>query len=340
MRTLIQWSAVTFILASSSAVVLSSPDVARSVPTTDAVELSRAHVGVPFASPPAAPVEVAAPVSGPRESWCEPADPLGCLQGSECPPMADGTQRVCIQPWYRERPDQFLCAVRMPPRDVQRWRERRLRVLVDEICKPRDGCKPAALHNYLTALVRRETSLRPYKRGRLNPDVEASTAAWSRRASTFADSPAAGYPERWTAVGYYQQNAALWLDRWDASSIPEALCGEVESTLTHLRGARDRWRRLEHGVSCEGAEHHGTAAGEGGAPSWYDISLVNSGSEACPGTAGKPAKVRASFERRLKRRGADAYAPVSLAMLGRPVPREEQTAFAARVREKMEAVAR
>lgn len=252
--------------------------------------------------------------------------------------MADGTQRVCIQPWYRERPDQFLCAVRMPPRDVQRWRERRLRVLVDEICKPRDGCRPEQLHDYLAALVKRETTWRPYKRGRLNPDVEANTAAWSRRASTFADSPAAGYPERWTAVGYYQQNAALWLDRWDASSIPEALCGEVESTLTHLRGARDRWRRLEHGVSCEGAEHHGTA--EDGGASWYDISLVNSGSEACPGTAGKPAKVRASFERRLKRRGADAYAPVSLAMLGRPVPREEQAAFAARVREKMDAVAR
>src|SRR5690606_38729180 len=115
---------------------------------------------------------------------------------------------------------------------------------------------------------------RPWKAHRLAADVDANARAWSRYAARYQDNPAAGNASRWMAGrGYFGANAAAVLHVWDATAIPEALCGEVEATLTHLRTARKRWRQLAAGVTCGGREHHGTA--KGGAASWYDVSLAN-----------------------------------------------------------------
>jgi hypothetical protein len=214
-----------------------------------------------------------------------------------------------------------------------------LRVLVDAVCSRRDDCDPVALHAYLTTLAMRETTLRPWKMSRLPADVAANALAWRRYADLYRDNPAAGDATRWLAGrGYYGQNAAAVLHVWDATAIPEALCGEVEATLTHLRTARKRWRQLADGVTCDGAagEHHGTA--ENGGASWYDVSLANSGSDPCPGESGQRLAVREGFARRARSRGLAPYGRVTLAMLGRDVPREEQARFASDVRRRMDAV--
>ena len=136
-----------------------------------------------------------------------------------------------------------------------------------------------------------------------------------------------------SGMGYYGQNPALWLDKWDASAEPETLCGEVESTLVHLRAARHRYGVLVSGVTCDGSEFHGTSVD--GGPSWYDISLVNSGHGACPATQGEHLAKRESFERRAERVGLDPYGAVTLARLGEPVAVSVQDSFAEDLRERL-----
>lgn len=287
-----------------------------------AEEGARPPVVVPFAEPEPLPPPVD-PVT-----WCEPIEPSACLVDAHCSPVADGTPRVCVHPWWSDDADEKVCAVRHPTTAIRRWRSKRLRVLVDAICQRRDGCDPEALHNYLAVLALRESSWRPYAVHRLNPDLEANRRAWSRLAQRYSDSPAVDEPWRWHAGrGYYGQNPALWLARWDTAAVPELLCGEVEATLVHLRGARDRWERLANGVTCDGEEHHGTAD----APSWYSLSLVNSGNDPCPS---EPSRSR--FDRRARSQGLDGHSVVTRRMLGRPVPHEQQDDFARRVRADMD----
>lgn len=293
------------------------------------------RVSIPFAEPvPPEPPPVQAVDDGPQQSWCEPIEPSLCEVDAHCSPAMDGTDRVCRTPWFA---DVKMCLAKFPSRDVQRWRKARMRVLVDEICKPRDGCKPEQLADYLETLIGRESSWRPYKLVRLGEDVEASAKAWAGKASlVYAGNPTVDEPWRWTeARGYFSQNTTYWLWRWDPMAPPEALCGEVEATIAHLRGARGRLRQLESGVTCGGELHSGTAEGNS-SPSWYSVSLVNSGNETCPAKSGKRLRVREHFERSARSRGLDPHGAVTRAMLGETVAVEEQAAFAARVRRKMD----
>jgi hypothetical protein len=321
MRTFVAWLFAGAILTASASYVL-RPQGPRTSPIVDVLEPSAD-------APPTIPDAVVqpVPVEDPR-SWCEPVDSLPCFDDHPCPPTADGTPRVCVREWWVPHSEAKVCAVAMPTRRVQRWRAQRLRVLVDEICKRSDGCRPRQLHAYLSAIILRESSWRPYAVHRLRGDREANHVAWQRRADRYVDSPAHDEPWRWQGYGYYGQNSSTWLATWDASAVPEVLCGEVESTLVHLRAARKRWRRLSGGVECAGE----TYRGEADAPSWYDISRVNAGSDACPG----PRRTQEGFARRAKSQGLNPAGRVTLPMLGRPVPRAEQGTFAHRLRARMD----
>lgn len=270
-------------------------------------------------------------------SACEPLTPLPCeARGDECPDMSDGTPRVCRRP-YKEPEGAYACYPNYSPPAVRRWREARLTELAASVGSSND--EDLAL--YLLVIAGRETSLRPWKRHRLRGDVDSASSSWKRRSDVFADSPAHDEPERWReGLGLYGQNPALWVDKWDASAEPEVLCGEVESTLVHLRAARRRWAQLDAGIVCDGEEFHGT--GELGAPSWYDLSLVNSGSRRCPAQLGdgQPYAKRLDFEARCERAGLDPYAAVALSDLGEPVDFNEQEQFAASVYERLDAIER
>jgi hypothetical protein len=280
----------------------------------------------------AAPQQAAEVVVAPEDprKWCEPLDPAPCLTDAHCTATADGIPQVCIREWWVPHSEARVCVARMPNKRIRRWRSARLRVLVNEICKPGEGCSPSALHSYLSVLALRESTWRPDKVHRLVGDREAASVAWRKMSEVYVNSPAYDEPWRWVGRGYYGQNSAYLTARWDVTAVPEILCGEVESTLVHLRTARERQRRLTKGVTCMGIEHHGTAADA--SASWYDISLVNSGSNPCPGSA----KIRTGFEKRAKSRGLDPYGAVTLRALGRPVPHDEQDAFARRMRAEMD----
>lgn len=97
--------------------------------------------------------------------------------------------------------------------------------------------------------------------------------------------------------------------------------------MVHLRSARDRVRLLERGVLCDGVTYHGSAcADSGGCPSWYDVSRVNAGSDACPS-----AESRAQFEARAHSK-LDLDQRVTEPMLGHDVPRSEQDVWAEQMR--------
>lgn len=330
MREFINWLVVAFVLT-SSAMLAEVPEIAALTVADDAPR--RANNFPPFTIPFAAPV-IAPPIS--TTGWCEPIEPTPCSPDvGACSPAPDGTPRTCSRLWYLSDSIEYGCLLAFPTRAVQAWRSDRLRVIVDSICNVRDGCDPEALHDYLVTLAMRETSLRPYKVHRLSEDVAANKLAWSRYSDRYAGNPAAGDARRWSVGrGYFGQNAAGWLWRWDVLAPPETLCGEVESVLVHLRAARERWDRLDAGVTCDGDEHHGTS--RSGEPSWYDVSLVNSGSEVCPATEGRPLAVREGFESRARGQGLAPYGTVTREMLGRDVARERQTEFAATVRARMD----
>ena len=282
---------------------------------------------------------------------CEPLHWAPCPElGKPCTPMPDGTPRQCRQRKVDGVPE-LVCVPGVPGEKIKRWRRARLRTIVESICETRNGCRPGELTDYLTVMVDRETSRRPWKRHRLDVDTEAAAKAWKQHAIRYEDSPAADEPWRWaTGLGYFGQNPALWLWRWDDSAEPETLCGEVESVLVHLRGARQRWKhvhgifacgedaQLFAGTSTAGVLAARTDSHDWGHPSWYDVSQVNSGSEACPAQPGdgKRWEVRQSFARRMKRYGRDAYAPITLAMLGKPVSAEDQDAFVAELYTKLD----
>lgn len=341
MRTFVDWFAVVFVLCLAACYVL-RPPVLPVLAHETADEAPRP--GWPTSVIPLATPEPSAPVNLPHESWCEPIEPRVCMTSADCPTAPDGTPMKCVPQWYAPvHPGMAVrnvCAVGYPTRSVREWREKRLRVLVDELCRVSDGCDPEALHDYLAVLILRESTWRPYKVHRLGGDLAANARAWERYAKLYEGNPAAREPERWSAGrGYFGANAAALLHVWDPLAIPETLCGEVESVIVHLRTARKRWHLLDGGVKdCEpdGLLHHGTS--HDGDPSWYDVSLANSGSEACPATEGHPLAVREGFVKRAKARGLDAYATVTLEMLGRGIMHDEQAAFAAMVRRKMDAV--
>jgi hypothetical protein len=305
-----------------------------------APRLPDVDLGMFVASPPNEELEPAVQARDPRANWCEPLDQPFCTSQRDC---SDGAE--CVRPWWAAvGTETKVCARQLPDRDERRWRADRLRVVVDHLCKRSDGCEPNDLHAYLRVLALRESTWRPWKRHRLNPDLEAAASAWKQLRETFAGNPAARDPDRWgSGVGLFGMNPARWLPRWDPMAPPETLCGEVEATEVHLRAARDQVRKIAGGVDCNGdgePDYWGSSIatsspGTRSRPSWYDVSRVNSGS-LCPGSAVH----RDAFEDRARAVGLDPWAPVTQRSLGRAIPVETQDDIAAALRVEMDALPR
>ena len=263
-----------------------------------------------------------------RVSWCEPLDQPFCERHSDCP----GRQQ-CVRPWWAAVDGAKVCALNYPTKAERTARIAEIKVVVDDVCAGVRGCDPGDLLDLARALGDRESSLREDKRHRLRRDIDAAVAAWRKHKATYAGNPAIENAERWmTGLGLYGQNPALWLRRWDTAAPPETLCGVVESTTALLRSARDHVSDVEHGrIVCEGKPYFGSAC-EGGVcrPSWYDVSLTNSGNK-CPSE-----RTLSDFTRRARSLGLDPFGAVTQASLGRVVPFEGQDAWAESLQKKMQ----
>lgn len=296
----------------------------------------------------------------PWRQWCESPKRIPCKQAgsAECPDGPDGRQMVCVLPWWDDGRKQPVCSPKFPGRSQQRATQQRLRNLVAHVCRApswwergmglhpycwrhkRGGsckarCNPDALTAFLSTVALRESSWRPWKRHKLNPDVEAALAAWERRRDVFAGSP--HYPDkaRWSqGTGLYGMNPALFLDAWDPHAAPEVLCRLPEATLVALRRLRKAWHKYRAGVPCGDSAYHGGAIerSQDGSwsrplPSWTDLHRAVWVGSLCP--VGRDRL----FERRARREGLDPSAPVTLEMLGEPVDRDAQDRAADELRE-------
>lgn len=154
---------------------------------------------------------------------------------------------------------------------------------------------------FLGVVYGRETSRRPWKRHRLNPDVNANRDAWVSQAGAYGwevellcangkkkckkkDRVIANYNptesgeynphygDRWRwqyGLGGYGKNSALGAQDWDPMAPPEVLCLEVPGTEAYLRDARTAIRKYTgarppecKGEPYRGRSHLTTASGE------------------------------------------------------------------------------
>lgn len=304
--------------------------------------------------------------------WCEPVEyDVVCETAADCAKVevpAIHHPLKCLHPWWSSDESVKVCAPGYARRDERRWRYDRLRLLVREqyfgeaeLCEAdvpvhKQGwrCQRAwkrgeALTKFLWTIYKRETTGRPWKRHRLNPDLSANLQAWVRRAphygwevelacangkkrcrkservvrdfwATSEDAnPHYGARERWQyGLGAFGQNAALWVEVWDPKAPPELLCREVPAVETYLRRARHAVRVMKSGVDCDGdgkKEHFKE-------PTWVELHAAVSGGQICPGR--RSAAQDDKFRRRLKKEGADPEEVVTLEKLGRPIEVENQ----------------
>lgn len=227
------------------------------------------------------------------------------------------------------------------------------------------------LTRVLNVIYGRETSKRPWKRHRL--DVEPNKEAWIKEALAYgwkldlvcingrkkcrkskmrvaqiypdpsAKKHSPHYQDRWRwryGLGGYGKNAAYGVQDWDLMAPPEVLCLEVPGTEAYLRDARQAVTTYTSSSPpvCNGVPYRGQALSTSDAtpvlsPSWVDVHRVASGGKWCPRLT-KDQKFRA---RVLKAR-LDPDEPVTLSMLGRPIPRDQQNQISRRILQRLELV--
>ncbi len=301
-----------------------------------------------------APAQVS-PYAG-WDKWCEPAYLRPCKTKKDCETLPHPANKAmkCVRPYWARDPQDRVCSPGYSNRAERDHQRARIRELVRLQYSGEVGCEGwrcsqskvrgdriAAL---LTLVAHRETTLRPWKRHRLNGDIRWAAKAWERTAKIYGHERVDGrlrlrrtgnphyrHDWRWRfGLGLYGMNASLFTRTWDAAAPPEILCRDIEATAAYLRSTRKAWRKLSGGINCDGKpgrEWHGF----GGSPTWYDVHRYASGGKLCPG------KKRGAFERRARKAGLDPYGKVSLADLGTPIPRETQNEVALKRRVELDA---
>jgi len=273
------------------------------------------------------------------KSWCEAEELTPCKTAEDCSAIShpSGRDLKCIRPWYAERDsDLRVCSPGFSNRRERDYQRARIRELVrlqysgeSESCVDGRRCSRATargdkLAALLNLVAQRETTMRPWKRHRLNGDVAYARTAWEKTAKSY-EGGNKHYRQRWRweyGLGLYGANAALFTRLWSKAAPPEVLCREVEATEAYLRAARRGWRKLAGGIDCDGKpgrEWFGVA----GRPTWYDVHHYASGGRLCPSDASKR-----NFEAVAKRAGIPAFAPISLSDLGEPIDPQQQNQIA------------
>ena len=223
----------------------------------------------------------------------------------------------------------------------------------------RASSKAEDLTDFLWLIYFRETSARPWKRHRLNPDIAANKLAYVKHAERYgwivetecidsrrkkcrskhkmitdvypdpdADQHNPHYDQRFRfqfGLGGLGQNTALWLALWDMMAPPEALCLEPVQFETYLRNARAIVKKLDGGIDCDGdlKKDYWDKA-----PTWVVVHRGASGGKVCPPKSPAKAKRQAEYERKFTKRaervGLDPNQIVTIEMLGNPIARDGQ----------------
>lgn len=304
------------------------------------------------------------PYSG-WERWCEPRTLRVCKTKADCGGIDHPANKPmkCIRPWYVEKDSSYrVCSPGMARRAERKEQRARIRDLMAAQyfgggggAGFRDRKRADRLAKLLQVVAQRETTMRPWKRHRLNGDIKASKNAYESQAGQYGHKTLTKpvvwrgrrvqqvigmellvdgnehYAQRWRweyGLGMYGQLAPYWTATWAADAPPEVLCRLPEASETYLRGLRRSWRKIAGGIDCDKdgeREWHGT----GGHPTWHDVHRATSGGKLCPGPGTR-------FDKRALRVGLDPYQRVRLGDLGQPIPREGQNERADQIRDLLE----
>lgn len=100
--------------------------------------------------------------------------------------------------------------------------------------------------DYLVAVARRESSLRPWVVHRLPKDVEASAKAWRRlrHLHRARGNPWADMAERWPTIGLFGLNSNYHAWRLGLRVDPRTLCRPSESVRAYFHAARSVLRKM------------------------------------------------------------------------------------------------
>lgn len=268
----------------------------------------------------------------------------------------------CFNPWFaKENPETKVCVPGYAKKSERDWRENRLREIVrqqyfgeTEYCildgrpihKENWRCQRATklgdkLTNFLLIPYDRETTRRPFKRHRLDADLRAGRTAWFAHAKDYGWAPKLdkkGYfvdmekadddaneafyeRSRWHyGLGPFGQNVTLWVNVWDKQAPPEILCREPVAVETYLRKSREVVNKLHHGIRCSGKYY------ENKKPTWEVIHRAVSSGKICPATSKEKNAIKKSnnFKKAASKHGINPDEPVTLKMLGAPIPRKNQ----------------
>lgn len=125
--------------------------------------------------------------------------------------------------------------------------------------------------DYLIAVARRESSLRPWVRHKLAKDVNASRRAWRRlrHKHRAAGNPWADDAERWGTFGLFGMNANIHAPRLGPKTDPRELCRPAVSVRAYTLAARAALRKMR-------------ARGCVDQPRLGDVHRAVQGGRACP----------------------------------------------------------
>lgn len=263
-------------------------------------ELTKASVEA--ASPEgAASLSLEDPYDG-WENWCEPHQDTLCQSDADCEGVEHPVNRKlrCVHSWRYKSSDVKICAAGYSSKTEREWRINRLRDLVGEYFDEDEHCKEGVgigkqhwrcqrpwrmaetLTKFLRLVAMRETTYRPWKRHRLNPDQSANERAYVRQAGRYgievktvcangkdrckndlkvisSVTPAdpdfnSHYKDMWRwqyGLGMYGEVAALHVASWDPMAPPEVLCREFPATEAYRRSMISNFKKLQSGVSCK-----------------------------------------------------------------------------------------
>ena len=284
-------------------------------------------------------VQVVVPPSKPLaewETWCETPitnNTPACESDAECGQDRTGRKSYCVRPQASkaERGEWKICMPRMLRRSQQRKQRKNLRKIVDDICPV--GCSSDKLEKFLAIPAIRESTWNHTTDHHLKRDLEANYKSYerARKRGRYRDNP--HFQEdylRWSrGYGWYGANASNFTYAWDPNAPPEILCRRPESTEAFLRKLRSVWVRMPQ-VEC--------ADGEPMQPTWANLHrIVWQLGRFCV-DEDTSNFYRRRFAKRAEREGLDPDEVVTLEMLGRPVERKDQEAWADKVRARFEPV--
>jgi hypothetical protein len=174
------------------------------------------------------------------ETWCENTRIDSCTKDTDCKPDRTGMARKCINPWWSKGKEK-ICAIPYPGKEYTKSVKDQVRRTIDIQCKKH--CDADALFRFMSVISARESSWRPWKQHRLNPDIKAARTTWVKYRKQYIENQHYLFRYRWQGWGLHGENSGTFTMMWDKKAPPEVLCRPEVSTETWLRMARRAWKK-------------------------------------------------------------------------------------------------